>query len=346
MKRTLTLVVFTVALQGCALFSSIKSGNLPDPNAVKAEAERVARLTKESADEASAKCAPILKEEIGWEEERAVGGVVAVSKLKDNKAFVDGESEKKPDVLVEAVKAGKPVLLPDSPKNEISAQLSIIGRNLARLSGRPDLPWTFGVLESETPNALSAPGGYVFVTSGLLKKVTNEAQLAGVLSHEIAHVVLKHSLLKYRDGKEKQCTAANTVANLAKKGIPPSEGQKKIVEFALKFDGKLDLDNSDGDFIKFLMDTVIQILQGGNDKESEFAADKMALELTAFAGYDATEYEKLLSALGGGGGLSTHPAAEDRVAKLKALREGELAPFATGTAKADLSKLLAPVNGK
>jgi Zn-dependent protease with chaperone function len=332
-------------MQGCAIFSGITKGNMPDPAAAKAEAERIARLTKESADEASAKCAPILKEEIGWEEERAVGGVVAVNKLKANKAFVDGETEKNPEALVKAVNDGKPVLLPDSPKNDISAQVAIIGRNLSRLSSRPDLPWTFGVLESETPNALSTPGGYVFITSGLLKKVTNEAQLAGVLGHEIAHVVLKHSLLKYRDGKEKQCTAANTIANLAKKGIPPSEGQKKIVDYALKFDGRLDLDNSDGDFIHFIMDVVITILQNGNDKDSEFAADKMALELIAFAGYDAAEYEKAIQAIGGGGVFTSHPPADERVKRLEEYRKGELAPFATGTAKGDISKLVAPVTG-
>ena len=108
-----------------------------------------------------------------------------------------------------------------------------------------------------------------------------------------------------------------------------------------------DLDNSEGGFIKFLMGAVIELLQGKNDAQSEFDSDKMAIELVAFAGYDTSEYEGFLTSLGSSGGfLSSHPATEDRVAKLKAYREGELAPFATGKAKGDLSKLLGPVSAK
>jgi len=345
--NVLLTAVVALTAPGCALFSGLKNGNIPDPNAVAAEAKRVAEktaaLTPAAKKHAEEVCDPILKEETGWIEERAVGGVVAVSKFKDAKAFLDGETEKDPAKLAKAVLDKAPVLLPDSPKNDITAQVAIIGKNLARLSGRPELPWTFAVVTSDTPNALSAPGGYVMVTTGLLKKLTNEAQLAGVLGHEIAHVVYKHSLIKYRDGKHKQCIAANFVAYLAENGVPPSAEQEKFVAFAKKFGEGMDLDNAEPGFITFLMDAVIKILQGKNDNEAEFAADKMGLELAAFAGYDASEYEKFLTALGGGGGLSDHPASEERASKLKAIRTGELAPFANGTAKADLSKWLGPI---
>jgi len=348
------LFILTAALaltsQGCALLNAATSGRLPtaeEAAAAKREADRLAALGKQSVEYAEKLCNPILKEETPWEEERAVGGVVAVSKYKAGKAFMDGMTERDPVKLADAVTAGKPMLAADSPKNDITSQVAIIGRNLARLSGRPDLPWTFGVVTSDTPNALSTPGGYVMVTTGLLKKVTNEAQLAGVLAHEIAHVVYKHSLIKYRDGKNKQCIAANTVAYLAENGVPPSEPQRELVKFAKKFEGKMDLDNSEGGFIKFLMGAVIELLQGKNDAQSEFDSDKMAIELVAFAGYDTSEYEGFLTSLGSSGGfLSSHPATEDRVAKLKAYREGELAPFATGKAKGDLSKLLGPVSAK
>ena len=69
-----------------------------------------------------------------------------------------------------------------------------VGRWVASQSERPDLPWRFGVIDSEDINAFSAPGGYIMVTKGLYRKLTNEAQLAGVLGHEIGHVVKKHQL--------------------------------------------------------------------------------------------------------------------------------------------------------
>lgn len=352
MKAHVWIMTAALALtsQSCALLNAAKGGRLPtaeEAAAASREAERLAAVAKQSVAYAEKLCDPILKEETAWEEERAVGGVVAVSKYKASKAFMDGMPERDPVKLADAVTAGKPILATDSPKNDITSQVAIIGRNLARLSGRPDLPWTFGVVTNDTPNALSGPGGYVMVTTGLLKKITNEAQLAGVLAHEIAHVVYKHSLIKYRDGKHKQCIAANTVAYAAENGVPPSEPQRAFIKFAKKFEGKMDLDNSDGEFIKFLMNAVIEILQGKNDAQSEFDSDKMAVELVAFAGYDASEYEAFLTSLGSSGGfLSSHPATEERVAKLKAYREGELAPFATGKAKADLTKLLAPVSAK
>src|SRR6476469_9950620 len=69
-----------------------------------------------------------------------------------------------------------------------------VGRWVASQSERPDLPWHFGVIDSEDLNAFSAPGGYVVITKGIYRKLTNEAQLAGILGHEIAHVVKKHQL--------------------------------------------------------------------------------------------------------------------------------------------------------
>ena len=68
----------------------------------------------------------------------------------------------------------------------------IIGLRLARLSSRPLLPWQIEAVDSATINAFALPGGKVFVTRGLLAKLRNEAQLAGVLGHEIAHVTARH----------------------------------------------------------------------------------------------------------------------------------------------------------
>ncbi len=69
-----------------------------------------------------------------------------------------------------------------------------VGKWLAMHSERPDLPWTFGVVDTETVNAFAMPGGTVLITYGLVKRLGNESELAGALAHEIAHVVKKHQL--------------------------------------------------------------------------------------------------------------------------------------------------------
>lgn len=96
--------------------------------------------------------------------------------------------------------------------------------------------------------------------------------------------------------------------------------------------------------LPFVIKKVMELVEMfGNAKEDELAADHTALELVAFAGYDPTEYEKLLTSLGNqGGGFSNHPSTTDRVAGLKTAREGEeLKAFMTGTAKPDVAKRFA-----
>ncbi|HSJ25263.1 MAG TPA: M48 family metalloprotease [Longimicrobiales bacterium] len=69
-----------------------------------------------------------------------------------------------------------------------------LGLMMARTSERPELPWSFQVVDDPTPNAFAAPGGFIFVTRGLLAMMRNEAELMGVLGHEIGHVTARHSV--------------------------------------------------------------------------------------------------------------------------------------------------------
>jgi predicted Zn-dependent protease len=71
---------------------------------------------------------------------------------------------------------------------------SRIGHELAAISHRPDLPWTFTVLDSPVVNAFAVPGGFIYLTRGILAYMNNEAELAGVLGHEIGHVTARHSV--------------------------------------------------------------------------------------------------------------------------------------------------------
>ena len=72
--------------------------------------------------------------------------------------------------------------------------VSRVGLALAEDSERPELPWSFSVVDDPTPNAFALPGGYIFVTRGLMTLMTSEAELAAVLGHEIGHVTARHSV--------------------------------------------------------------------------------------------------------------------------------------------------------
>lgn len=292
--------------------------------AAKADAERMARLTPIARAAAEARCGKFRTQETSFAEERAVGAYFSVARLRANKLYdADGN-------------AG------------ITSRVVLVGTVLARRSSRPDLPWTFGVVESKTPNAFHAPGGYVFVTTGLLARISNEAELAGVLAHEIAHVAARHPLVRYRDAIEKQCIAATFVAELARNGVSPSPFQKEFVRFAESF-STFDLEKAEPAFMRFLFDVMFEVAAFGTDRTQEDDADRAGAELTAFAGYDATQFEALLTRLDAdpatknAAWLSNKPPTAERLAKLKALREFELQVFAQGKAKPDLTTLFAPL---
>lgn len=76
----------------------------------------------------------------------------------------------------------------------LQAYVQKLGDRLAQASERPDLPWTFRVVDEPTPNAFAAPGGFIYFTRGLLAMMRNEAELVSVLGHEIGHVTARHSV--------------------------------------------------------------------------------------------------------------------------------------------------------
>jgi predicted Zn-dependent protease len=78
-------------------------------------------------------------------------------------------------------------------KPELNRLVEQVGRRLAAQSERPNLPWTFTVLDSPIVNAMALPGGYIYITRGMLERINSEDELAGVLGHEIAHVTARHS---------------------------------------------------------------------------------------------------------------------------------------------------------
>lgn len=77
---------------------------------------------------------------------------------------------------------------------DVHRYVTLVGTVLAQASERPGLPWTFIVLDTDSVNAFAAPGGYVHVTRGALALIANEAELAGVLGHELTHITEKHTV--------------------------------------------------------------------------------------------------------------------------------------------------------
>ena len=171
-----------------------------------------------------------------------------------------------------------------------------VGRWVANQSERADLPWKFGVIDSADLNAFAAPGGYVLLTKGLYQKMQSEAQLAGVLGHEIAHIVKKHQL-KVLQKQQLLGYGASRLSGLFGK-------KDKLAKKALN--------------------TGAEISARGLDKEAEFEADRMGLTLAYRAGYDAYGLPDVLQTISQTNKsdssvallFKTHPSPDERLAKL------------------------------
>lgn len=100
---------------------------------------------------------------------------------------------------------------------ELQAFIERLGQDMAAESHRPNLDWTFRIVDSEVVNAFAVPGGYVYFTRGILAHFNNEAEFAGVLGHEIGHVTARHSAKQIRKQQVAQvgmiagALASNTV---------------------------------------------------------------------------------------------------------------------------------------
>ncbi len=184
-----------------------------------------------------------------------------------------------------------------------------VGKWLAMHSGRPDLPWTFGVVDTETVNAFAMPGGTVLITYGLMRRLNSESELAGALAHEIAHVVKKHQLQAIQSDKSSQAWAdlGKGLASdaIARRGSDPvglkNWGASAGVELL-----------KNGVFLRPL------------DRSMEYEADKLGVVIAARSGYDpyglVGVLEMLAQTKSDGSGLSvldTHPAPADRIAELE-----------------------------
>jgi predicted Zn-dependent protease len=189
--------------------------------------------------------------------------------------------------------------------------LNRVGRWVSLHSERPNLDWKFGILASDNINAFATPGGYVLITRGLLARLKNEAELAGVLAHEIAHVVKKHHLAAMRKGAGIQI-GANILAEYSSNRARNPVATERIISGAK------------------------EVMLRGLDKDDEFEADRMGVVMAARAGYDPFGLPAVLQTLQGmnpqDSGLalmfSTHPAPGARLDQLERVMSARLDGFA------------------
>jgi len=108
-------------------------------------------------------------------------------------------------------------------KNQrVQKYVNNVGMWLALQTERPNLPWQFGVLDDNDVNAFAAPGGYIFVTKGLLAQMRSEAELAGVLAHEMSHILRKHYLEAIKKGARTGLIAEFAGQALESRGADPA----------------------------------------------------------------------------------------------------------------------------
>lgn len=212
--------------------------------------------------------------------------------------------------LGRAVSATVLAKFPPRRNEAATAYLNKIGMTLASVSETPE---TFGgyhfiSVESTEINAFSAPGGFVYVSSGFLKELPDEDAVAAVLAHEIAHIVKRHGVNAISNAK---LFSALTEFTQAGASIAASQVSSPI-----------DLGEITGIFAESVSGVVDTLLTKGFDRSQEYEADLYAAELLGRAGYDPNALVRVLGVLEShakgeqGGWYATHPAPADRISEL------------------------------
>lgn len=197
-----------------------------------------------------------------------------------------------------------PVLKQENLTNKVAA----LGARLVAQSSRPDLTFTFRVLNTETVNAFSGPGGFVYVTVGMLDKLESKDELAAVLSHEIGHCCGRHSIKSWNNAQK--ISQVLTVLDLAAivAGFPPVAGAGG------------DLIADVGQRAAYLASVIVY---QGYSRSYEYEADDMGLQQMHGAGYDPqamigvfNKFITLRQEEGKGEGLvilASHPHLQERI---------------------------------
>lgn len=181
----------------------------------------------------------------------------------------------------------------------LNAYVDDIGERLATVSDRPNIPYNFQIVEDEAVNAFATMGGYVYVTTGLIAAADTEAELAGVVGHEIGHIAGRHAVQQMRQ-------AAITQGITGALGV----NRDRLVNIGTQIALQLPASRSD-----------------------EYEADRHGFYSMGRAGYDQSGMVTFMQKLVRQGAppefLSTHPDARNRVNSLQELDDTDALPDAT-----------------
>jgi predicted Zn-dependent protease len=216
-----------------------------------------------------------------------------------NREFTEGEEADIGRVVSARVLATYSLARDD----KLQQYVTLVGNTVAAYSTRPTLEWHFAVIDTPIVNAFSAPGGFIFITTAALKQMNSEAELAGVLGHEIAHVTQKHIL--------KEIKRSNLMSASMELAQETSAGAQWLNDDYASKIGKIAFD---------------KLFTTGLSRSDEVEADRIGFELADSAGYRAAELLTFLASLQKLEGTSslkqltaTHPSPKDRIATLKPL---------------------------
>ena len=200
---------------------------------------------------------------------------------------------------------------------KVTKYVTLVGTLLAQASSRPKLGWKFIVLDTDGVNAFAAPGGYVHITRGLLGLMKSEAELAGVLGHELTHITAKHTIRAIQKSKSVSL-GADATGGASGGGL---RGQ--LIEKAIEASYKT-------------------ILEGGYNREDERESDEVGAKLANTIGYapnGIAEVLKKIQARNGSrqdrnGMFASHPAIKERISNNeKSIKAEKLSATATGEAR-------------
>ncbi|HJR78133.1 MAG TPA: M48 family metalloprotease [Nitrospiraceae bacterium] len=206
---------------------------------------------------------------IGYEEEKSIGEAIALQVVARYGGTVD--------------------------QPELVRYVNLVGKAVANASDRPDIAYHMAVLNHDSINAFAAPAGYIFVTRGLLKQIQNEAELAAVLGHEIAHVSRKHILDVIQRSKQ--------IAGISEAGLAYASANPAV-------------------FKNVIDNAVKKLLDEGLDQDKETEADALGDVFAARVGYDPSAYVGLLTRLRTLKGddqafFKTHPNFSSRISAVQ-----------------------------
>jgi len=201
------------------------------------------------------------------------------------------------------------------PNPSLQAYVQGLGTKLAATSERPNLPWTFRVVDDPAVNAFAIPGGFVYVTRGILAHMTNEAELATVMGHEIGHVTARHTA--HQMSREQLASLGLAIGSIASSQVAKYAG---VASQAL---GVL--------FLKF-------------SRDNENQADELGVRYSSRGNYDSREMVNVMQMLdkieAQSGGrlpewLATHPNPGNRIEHITAVISRMQTDFAGATVNRD-----------